>query len=82
MWGSAGLRLYQRDRLRLRSQDWVRRLRIVNSQGVAIIPQCEECGDVWLPGDRERWRAEFVDNGPADRLGFCCPACWEHEFGL
>jgi len=52
----------------------------VNSQAVAIVPRCEECGEAWLPGDSERWRAEFLDHGPEERLAFWCAACWEREF--
>ncbi len=63
-------------------RDRVRKLRIVNYQDVALTPEREECGIVWLPSDAERWRAEFVDDGPDDRLGFWCSDCWELEFGL
>jgi hypothetical protein len=48
--------------------------------GVAIVPACEECGERWLPGDRERWLAVFLDDGPEDVLKFWCPECWEREF--
>ncbi|MBA3736206.1 MAG: hypothetical protein H0W90_13600 [Actinobacteria bacterium] len=54
----------------------------MNYQDVALTPEREECGIVWLPSDAERWRAEFVDDGPDDRLGFWCSDCWELEFGL
>jgi hypothetical protein len=53
----------------------------MNSQkDVAIVPACEECGERWLPADRERWLAEFVDDGPYQILRFWCPACWRREF--
>ena len=53
----------------------------MNSQDVAIVPACEECGERWLPGDGERRRAEFIDDGPEDVLKFWCPECWLREFG-
>lgn len=39
----------------------------MNSQDVAIVPTCAECGERWLPSDPERWRAVFLDEGPDDR---------------
>jgi hypothetical protein len=59
----------------------VRRLRIVNAQDVALTSECEECGELWLPGDPGRWRAELIDEGPEDRLAFWCAYYWRHEFG-
>lgn len=53
----------------------------MNSQDVAIVPACEECGDRWPPDDPERWRAMFLDDGPEDVLKFWCLSCWEREFG-
>jgi hypothetical protein len=47
---------------------------------VALVPACAECGERWLPGDPERWRAEFVDDEPQDLLKFWCPECWRREF--
>jgi len=29
----------------------------VSAKQVALIPQCAECGEVWLPADADRWRA-------------------------
>ena len=52
----------------------------MNSQDVAIVRACEECGERWLPSEPERWRAEFLDNGPEDVLKFWCPECWQREF--
>jgi hypothetical protein len=52
----------------------------VNSQDVAAVPACEECGDRWLSNDAERWLADFVDDGPGDVLKFWCPECWRREF--
>ena len=49
----------------------------MNSQGVAIVPNCEECGDPWLVDDKDRWKAEFIDDGPNEQLRFWCPDCWE-----
>jgi hypothetical protein len=33
------------------------------------------------PSDPERWRAEFLDDGPEDVLKFWCPESWLREFG-
>ena len=49
-------------------------------QSVALTPNCEECEEVWLPADPERWRADVIDDGPRERLAFWCPECWEREF--
>jgi hypothetical protein len=54
----------------------------MSAEGVAVIPQCEECGKVWLPlVDRERWQPYWIDDGPEERLIFYCPECAEREFG-
>jgi hypothetical protein len=50
-------------------------------QAVAIAPECEECGGIWLPSDSNAGGADFVDDGPLDRLGFWCAECWLREFG-
>jgi hypothetical protein len=52
----------------------------MNSQDVAIVPNCEECGERWLGVDVERWRAVFIDEGPDERLAFWCAECWLREF--
>ena len=45
---------------------------------VVLTPTCVECGDVWLPADRDRWRLHLdVD----DELVWLCPECNEREFG-
>jgi hypothetical protein len=31
----------------------------VSAEQVALIPQCAECGERWLPDDVERWSAYF-----------------------
>jgi len=36
---------------------------------------CEACLRVWLPGDRERWQARWVDDGPDVKLVFRCTQC-------
>jgi hypothetical protein len=36
----------------------VRTLRSVSAEQVALIPQCAECGEVWLPADEDRWYGE------------------------
>jgi hypothetical protein len=33
-----------------------------------------------MPGDNERWRAYWVDDGERDLLVFYCAACAEREF--
>jgi hypothetical protein len=45
---------------------------------VALIPQCVECLERWLPGDEERWRAYLDTDG---ELAFYRPKCAQHEFG-
>jgi hypothetical protein len=47
---------------------------------VALIPACEECRKLWLPGDEEHWHAYWVDDGNEDCLLFYCPDCVEREF--
>ena len=45
---------------------------------VAQTPNRAECGDVWPPVDRDRWKLHFdVD----DELVCLCPECDEREFG-
>jgi hypothetical protein len=36
----------------------------VSAEGVAVIPQCAECGEVWLPSDQSRWEAYLTDDEP------------------
>jgi hypothetical protein len=56
----------------------LRRLEPLMPSEVALIPECAECGDVWLPADRDRWRLRLdVD----DELVWCCPECDWREFG-
>lgn len=31
----------------------------MSTEQVALIPQCAECGERWLPADDERWQAHF-----------------------
>ena len=47
------------------------------AEAVAVIPQCAECREVWLPADTERWEAYWTDD---DKLVFYCPECVEREF--
>jgi hypothetical protein len=47
---------------------------------VALIPACEECRKLSLPGDDERWLAYWIDDGSQERLLFYCPDCAEREF--
>jgi hypothetical protein len=44
----------------------------------AVLPECAECLDVWLPGHEDRWRAFLDDDG---ELSFLCADCAEREFG-
>jgi hypothetical protein len=52
----------------------------VSAESVALIPQCAECGKVWLPADGERREAYLTDDEPPE-LAFYCPSCAESEFG-
>jgi hypothetical protein len=52
----------------------------VSAERVALIPQCAECGKVWLPTDGERWEAYLTDDEPPE-LAFYCPECAERELG-
>jgi hypothetical protein len=45
------------------------------SAGQVTIPQCAECGAVWLAADDERWRA-YLDTD--SEIVFYCA---EREFG-
>jgi hypothetical protein len=56
------------------------RLRRVSTESVALIPECAECDQRWLPADAERWAAYLTDDEPPE-LVFYCPACAEREFG-
>ena len=56
--------------------------RSVTAEPLAVIPQCEECRRVWLPPERERWQAHWIDAGPDEKLVFYCPECAEREFGV
>jgi hypothetical protein len=53
-------------------------MQVVSAEQVALIPQCAECCEVWLPEDPDRWRS-YLDTD--DELVFCCPECAEREFG-
>jgi hypothetical protein len=52
-----------------------------NTLTVTIVPACGECLRRWLPGSTDRWRAEFIDDGPDEVLLFWCSECWLREFG-
>jgi hypothetical protein len=52
----------------------------VSAESVALIPQCVECGKVWLPTDGQRWNAYLTDGDPLE-LAFYCPVYAEREFG-
>jgi ribosomal protein S27AE len=53
----------------------------VSTESVAFSPKCAECHQVWLPRDKDRWHAYWVDDGPVEQLVFYCPECAEREFG-
>ena len=54
------------------------RLQPVSAEQVALIPQCAECGEVWLPGDEGRWSAYLDTDG---EIVFYCPEWAEREVG-
>jgi hypothetical protein len=45
---------------------------------VAPILQCELCRRVWVPADKDRWRAYPTDG--EGELFFFCPVCATREF--
>jgi hypothetical protein len=49
----------------------------VSAEPVALIPQCVECRRVWLPADKDRWRAYPTDD--EGELVFFCPVCAGRE---
>jgi hypothetical protein len=51
----------------------------MGAEGVAVIPQCAECGKVWLPADESRCEAYLTDDEPP-KLAFYCPHCAQREF--
>jgi hypothetical protein len=53
----------------------------MSASGLSVFPQCEECREVWLPFDRDRWEAHWIDDAPEEKLIFFCPECAEREFG-
>jgi hypothetical protein len=55
-----------------------RKLAGMSAEQVALIPECAECGEVWLPADEDCWKA-YLDTD--DELVFYCPKCAEREFG-
>jgi hypothetical protein len=54
---------------------------IVCADPVTATPQCVECLTSWLPADRERWQAFWIDDGLDERLVFYCAECADREFG-
>jgi hypothetical protein len=53
----------------------------MSTEQVALIPQCAECGELWLAGEQDRWCRYVIDDGPDDQLVFYCPDCAKREFG-
>jgi Zn finger protein HypA/HybF involved in hydrogenase expression len=64
----------------LRRETGLHKGRAISAEQVAVILECEECRELWLPGDVERWQAYWIDNGPEDKLVFYCPECAVREF--
>ena len=59
-------------------------MRAVRIEDVALVQRCAECGALWRPNDRERWRAYLGYEDDLDEraeLFFYCPECAEREFG-
>jgi RNase P subunit RPR2 len=53
----------------------------MSAEQVTVIPLCEGCRKVWLPGDKERWQR--IGSTTARRaLVFSCPGCAEREFDV
>ena len=52
----------------------------MSAEPVQLIPRCAECKAVWMPADKERWQARWID-GPDEVLVFYCEECAEREFG-
>jgi hypothetical protein len=52
----------------------------LSAQPIALIPNCAECGAVWLPADEDRWAAYLTDDEPPE-IAFYCPSCAAVEFG-
>jgi hypothetical protein len=50
----------------------------VSAEPVALIPHCEECRRVWVPADKDRWRAYPTDD--EGELVFFCPVWATREF--
>jgi hypothetical protein len=50
----------------------------MSAERVALILQCAEYGEVWLPADEDRWKAYLETD---DDVVFYCPDCAELEFG-
>jgi hypothetical protein len=49
----------------------------MSAEPVALIPECAECGRLWLPDDKDRWRGYLDD---AEEVRLFCPECAEREF--
>jgi hypothetical protein len=50
----------------------------VSAEPVASILQCDLCRRVWVPADKDRWRAYPTDD--EGELVFFCPVCATREF--
>jgi uncharacterized OB-fold protein len=46
------------------------------TEQITVVPQCAQCGHVWVPTEGECWRCNFdTDSEPV----FYCPDCAERE---
>jgi hypothetical protein len=52
----------------------------MSAKSIALIPQCAECGKVWLPASGERWEAYLTDD-ELPEVAFFCSECAERQFG-
>jgi hypothetical protein len=52
----------------------------VEAEQLAMIPECVECEEPWLPADESRCQAYHTDDEPPE-LAFFCPKCADREFG-
>jgi hypothetical protein len=50
----------------------------MSAEGLVVIPQCAECGTVWLRADETRWEAYVTDDEPPE-LVFYCAGCAERS---
>jgi hypothetical protein len=49
----------------------------VITEEIRVVPQCVECGQVWVPTEGDCWRCNFDTDS---ELFLHCPDCAEQEF--